>query len=78
MLLTKKTYADSLNIKSLVKQITLETERSRSLVIFNVDSDEKLDNLLYDINITSKNLIKQKINTKNIISYNYIQKASLL
>ena len=78
MLLTKKTYADSLNIKSLVKQITLETERSRSLVIFNVDSDDKLDNLLCDINITSKNLIKQKINTKNIISYNYIQMPSLL
>ena len=72
----KKTYADSLNIKSLAKQITLETERSRSLVIFNVDNIDKLDNLLCDINITSKNVTKQKLNTKNIDSYKITFKSA--
>ena len=68
----KKTYADSLNIKSLAKEITLDRERSRSLVIVNIDSDDKLDNLLSDINITSKNVIKQKLITKSPSSSNHI------
>ena len=75
-----KTYSESLMSKSLVnqisKQITIDTNLKFNFIVFNIDSIEKLNVLLPQLNISLTTIDITKLNTKNITAFKVSFKLS--
>ena len=54
---------------SISKQITIDFNRNKSIVIYNLDYDDVLNTLLNDLDLSQSVISKQKLNTNNIGAY---------
>ena len=77
---SKRTYADlfdsssikqhsTLLAKSISKEIKINSDKNRNIIFYNISSENILNEILDDLNMSSHYIGKVKLNTKNVEAY---------